>query len=198
MSTAYKKKRITIPNPKQAVYTYEEFYKEYWDAFHRSFYGMFKDYHIAEDLAQEAMARILIYWPKIQMDKIGGAAAVIVNNVRYDHLAKNFDKPDKTFYEDLLEFEQHDEGISDPVRLAINEEAYIAINEFANVLEDRDRDIFLDFYASSLEIDEICEKYAMKRGGVYVHLYRIREFLNKCFERYDLIPAGSYNSGALI
>lgn len=195
---AYRRKRITVPAPKRddpSTYTYELLYEEYWDRLHILYSYSIQDYHDAEDLAQEALIRIWRYWDRIQWNKLGGAIAVIVNNVRYDYVRGNFDKPDKEFYEDTLEFESHDEGITDPLRKLVIERAADAVNEFTGVLRDKDREIFLDFYTRDMDIEDLCQKYGMKRTHIYVQLHRIRELLHECFDAYDLIPDGYWNYG---
>lgn len=195
---AYRRKRITVPAPRKAdpsTYTYEELYAEYWDRLHILYSYSIRDYHDAEDLAQEALVRIWRYWDRIQWNKLGGAIAVIVNNVRYDYVRGNFDKPDKEFYEDTLEFESHDDGITDPLRKLIIERAADAVNEFTGVLKDKDREIFLDFYTRDMDIEDLCQKYGMKRTHIYVQLHRIRELLHECFDAYDLIPEGCWTYG---
>ncbi|MGL5564163.1 MAG: RNA polymerase sigma factor [Plesiomonas sp.] len=194
----YRRKRITIPAPRKLVpseYTYEELYEEYWDRIQHLYHQSGIDYHDAEDLAQEALIRVWRYWNRIQWDKLGGAIAVIVNNVRYDYIRGNFDKPDKEFYEDTLEFESHDDGITDPLRKLVIERAGDAVNDFTEVLRDKDREIFLDFYTRDIDIDEMCEKYGMKRTHIYVQLHRIRDLLHECFDAYDIIPSGYWSYG---
>ncbi|MGL5015037.1 MAG: RNA polymerase sigma factor [Bacteroidales bacterium] len=194
----YRRKRITIPAPRKldtSTYTYEELYDEYWGRIQMLFAHSGIDWHDAEDLAQESLFRVWKYWNRIQWDKVSGAIAVIVNNVRYDYLRGNFDKPDKEFYEDTIEFESHDEGITDPLRKLVIERAADAVNEFTEVLRDKDREIFLDFYTRDIDIEEMCEKYGMKRTHIYVQLHRIRDLLHECFDAYDIIPNGYWNYG---
>lgn len=194
----YRRRRITVPAPKKAdpsTYTFEELYEEYWDRLHMLYFQSIKDYHDAEDLAQEALIRVWRYWDRLQWNKLGGAIAVIVNNVRYDYVRGNFDKPDKEFYEDTFEFESHDEGITDPLRKLIIERAADAVNDFTEILRDKDKEIFLDFYTRDMGIEDLCVKYGMKRTHIYVQLYRIRDLLHECFDAYDLIPEGHWNYG---
>ncbi|UZV39660.1 RNA polymerase ECF sigma factor [Trabzonvirus APT65] len=195
MGSGYKKKRITVPQPRQSTYTYEQLYDEFWGKFQALFAYSIKDYHMGEDLAQEVMIRVWRYWDRIQWDKLAGALGVIVNNVRYDYLKDNFDKPDKNFYEDELEFDHHDSGITDPLRKLIIERAADVVQEFAEALKNEDREIFLDFYTRDFDIDDLCNKYGMKKTHVYVKLFRIRDLLLFCTEDYDLLPEGDWNNG---
>lgn len=195
MGSGYKKKRITVPQPRQSSYTFDELYNEFWGKFQTLFAYSIKDYHMGEDLAQEVMIRVWRYWDRIQWDKLAGALGVIVNNVRYDYLKDNFDKPDKNFYEDELEFDHHDNGITDPLRRLIIERAADVVQDFAEALKEKDRDIFLDFYTRDFDIDDLCNKYGMKKTHVYVQLFRIRDLLLFCTEDYDLLPEGDWNNG---
>lgn len=195
MGSGYKKKRITVPQPRKSTYTYEELYNEFWAKFQTLFSYSIKDYHMGEDLAQEVMIRVWRYWDRIQWDKLAGALGVIANNVRYDYLKDNFDKPDKNFYEDELEFDHHDNGITDPLRRLIIERAADVVQEFSEALKEKDRDIFLDFYTRDFDIDDLCNKYGMKKTHVYVQLFRIRDLLLFCTEDYDLLPEGDWNNG---
>lgn len=195
MGSGYKKKRIIVPQPKRESYTYEELYEEFWPRFQTLFTLSIKDYHTGEDLAQEVMIRVWRYWDRIQWDKLAGALGVIANNVRYDYLKENFDKPDKNFYEDELEFDHHDSGITDPLRKLIIERAADVVQEFAEALKNEDKEIFLDFYTRDFDIDDLCSKYGMKKTHVYVKLFRIRDLLLFCTEDYDLLPEGDWNNG---
>lgn len=195
---AYRKKRITVPAPKKAdpsTYTYEELYEEYFKKLHMLFYSSIQDYHDAEDLTQNTLIRVWRYWDKIQWDKLGGAIGTIANNVRYDYVRGHFDKPDKAFYEDVLDFESHDDGITDPLRKLVIERAGDAVHEFTEILRDKDREIFLDFYTRDMVIGDLCEKYGMKRTHLYVQLHRIRDLLHECFDAYDLIPDERWSYG---
>lgn len=194
---SYKKKRISVPSPKQDPfnYTFDTLYKEYWGPLQKLFYQSIGDYHMAEDLAQMVLIRVWRYWDRLQWDKLAGAIGTIANNVRYDYLKANFDKPDKDFYEDSLEFECHDEGINDPVRKLVIERAANAVVAFTGILRDKDREFFLDFYLRDCDLDHLCEKHGIKRPHVYVRLHRIRELLFECFESYDLLPDGEWNRG---
>ncbi len=198
MSTVtYKKKRISVPSPRKdpSTYTYDELYKEYWPALQKLFMYSIGDYHTAEDLAQLVMIRVWRYWDRLQWDKLAGAIGVIANNVRYDYLKANFDRPDKEFYEDELEFDCHDNGISDPIRKLVVERAADAVVDFTEILKDKDREFFLDFYIHDIDLNDLCEKHSIKRPHVYVRLHRIRELLFECFEAYDLLPDGEWNRG---
>ncbi|MGL5965146.1 MAG: RNA polymerase sigma factor [Fusobacteriaceae bacterium] len=195
---SYKRKWITVPAPRKAdprTYTYEELYEEYWPALHKLYYYSVRDFHEAEHLAQEAMFKVWRYWDRLQWDKLGGAIGRIANNVRYDYLRGNFEKPDKEFYDDVLEFESHDEGVTDPLRKLIIERAADCVEEFSDGLKDKYREIFLDFYTRDMDIAEICEKHKMQRGNIYTHLHRIRTMLGESFGMYDLIPDGYWNRG---
>ena len=195
MSGWRKNRRLVIPAPKQETYTYDELYAEYWPAIHRLFYYAFDDYHEAEDLTQEVIIRIWKFWNRIQWDKLSGAIAVIVNNVRIDHGRDKLNKVDKDFYDSELEFECHDEGITDPLRLLVIERARTAIEEFTEVLRDKDKELFLDYYTRDVSMDELVEKHGMKRTHIHVRLFHIRKLLFECYASYDLLPDGDFNRG---
>lgn len=189
MSAEYKKKRIKVHTPRQEEYTFEELYKEYWPVLQKA-YSSVAGYHEAEDMAQEAMLRIWRYWDRIQWDKLEGVVGTIANHVRYDYLYKNFDKPDKEFYEDVLEFECHDVGIQDPLRTVIADQAFDWVSTFLEVLDGMDRYLFVSFYLENVTIEEMSEKSKLRKSHIYVQLHRIRELLKECYERYDIIPDG--------
>lgn len=195
---SYKRRRITTPKPRKkdwSTYTYREVDDEFRKRLHMLFYYNIRDWHEAEDLTQETLLRIWKYWPKIQFEKLSSVIGVITNNVRFDYMRGHFDKPDKEFYEDVLEFECHDEGITDPLRKLIVERAADSIGEFTEVLRDKEREIFLDFYTRDMVISDLCEKYKMSRNNIYVHLHRVRELLHECFSAYDLIPDERWTFG---
>lgn len=194
----YRKKRISIPEPRKGVgvrYTYEELYEEYWPIFHSRYNSALGDHWLAEDLAQEAMARVFRYWNRIQWDKLTGALGVIVNHVRYDYLRANFNRVDRDFYEDRLEFDHHDEGITDPLRMLIISRGMTAVDDFVPVLKESDRELFLDYYTRDIQIDELCERHNKTSNNIYVCLHRIRKVFFECYSAYDLIPDERWFNG---
>lgn len=194
----YNMRWITLPAPKKEDpfdYTFDELYSEYWGTFHKLYFYSIKDWHEAEDLAQITMIKIWRYWDRIQWNKLAGAMATIVNCVRHDHVTQKLSKMEDDFSSFELEFDSHDEGVTDPLRTMITERAMSAVNEFLGVLDGDEKELFLDFYTRSKTIDEVCEEHKIKRTNAYVQLHRIRELLTECFERYDLVPEGNIEYG---
>lgn len=180
-------RRISAPIPKKERYeTFEELYEEFWDPLHKQFYYMDKDFHLAEDMAQETMLRVWQYWDRLQWDKLGGAIGTIANRVRYGQMRKEMGRPDDQLYDDILEFECHDEGITDPVREVMNHQASEIISGIFDKLREEERELFSDVYLRNLSIAEVAEKHEITKPHVYVKLYRIRDQLIGRLDRYDI------------
>lgn len=193
----YNMRWIVLPAPKQDPYSYtfEELYSEYWGTFHKLYFYSIKDWHEAEDLAQITMIKIWRYWDRLQWNKLAGAMATIVNCVRHDWVSQKLSRYEDDFSSDELEFDKHDEGITDPLRTLIVGRAMDAVQDFLGVLDIDEKELFLDFYTRSKSIDEVCEDRNIQRSNAYVQLHRIRDLLSECFERYDLVPEGRVNYG---
>jgi len=183
-------RKISLPNPKKTQYTYDELYKEYWKNIQLAFFFSERDWHIAEDLAQETMLRVWSYWDRIQWDKLGGAIGTIANNVRYRHLQKEFDRVDIESYDDILEFESHDEGITDPLREVLNDENAKVIQEAFSRLSESDAELFADIYLRNLKTSEVAEKHKTSVGNVFVRLYRVRGILSERLSRLGVTMGG--------
>lgn len=179
-------RRISAPTPKKTSYTFNELYEEYWDPLQKQFFYMERDYHLAEDLAQETLLRIWQYWDRIQWDKLGGVIGTIANNVRYGYVRKEFDRVDTELYDNVLEFECHDEGITDPLRDVLNNEASTFVQVAFNKLKDVEKELFSDIYLRNLETKDVAKKHKISVGHVYVRLHRIRNQLVDSLERHDI------------
>lgn len=181
-------KRISAPSPKRTSYTFEQLYEEYWDALQKQFYYMEKDYHLAEDLAQETLLRVWQYWDRIQWDKLGGVIGTIANNVRYGYVRKEFDRVDTELYDNVLEFECHDEGITDPIRELLSDETSKFVQNAFDNLKDEERELFTDIYLKNLETKDVAKKFKMTPNNLYVSLHRIRNRLVENLEEVNIIP----------
>lgn len=184
-------KRIIAPMPKKEgrYESFDEFYKEYWDALRNQFYYTERDFHLAEDLAQETLLRIWQYWDRLQWDKIAGAVGTIANNVRYGYIRKEFDRPDKDLYDNILEFECHDEGITDPLRDILNNEASGYVQKAFEKIKEEDKSIFSDVYLRNIETKDVAKKHGITLNLIYVRLHRIRNHLASYLELNDITYA---------
>lgn len=180
-------RRVSAPAPKKTHYeTFDEVYNEFWAPLQKQFFYMERDYHLAEDLAQETLLRIWQYWDRIQWDKLGGVIGTIANNVRYGYVRKEFDRVDTELYDNVLEFECHDDGITDPLRDVLNNEASTFIQYAFNKLKDSEKELFSDIYLRNLETKDVAKKHSISVGHVYVRLHRIRNQLTDNLERFDI------------
>lgn len=186
-------RKFHIPQPKQQTYDFTELYKEFYSPMLKQFYAHLGNIQDAEDVTQDLFEKILKYWPRIQWDKLTGLLAILARNVKYDHLKRLKERPDSVGMDNELEFECHDEGISDPIRLLVKNRSVDIVAEASSVLTGQDRDIFTDFYFNSMHSEEICEKYNIKKGKFYDCTHRIRRILRKKFKGRDFAPDGSWN-----
>ncbi|AEK81962.1 RNA polymerase sigma factor [Salmonella phage SeKF_80] len=180
-------KRISAPTPKKTSYTFEELYAEFWGPLQKQFFYMEKDYHLAEDLAQETLLRVWQYWDRIQWDKLGGVIGTIANNVRYGYVRKEFDRVDTELYDNVLEFECHDDGLTDPIRELLSDEASNFVQEAFESLKDSERELFADIYLKNLETKDVAKKHRMTANNIYVSLHRIRNRLIVNLEPHNVV-----------
>lgn len=180
-------RRLSAPTPKKNNYKdFDELYREYWGPLQKQFFYMEKDYQLAEDLAQETMLRVWQYWDRIQWDKLGGILGTIANSVRYGYVKKQFDRVDTEKYDNILDFECHDEGLTDPIRDVLNNEASGFIQYAFDRLKENERDLFSDIYLKNMTTKEVASKHKMATGHVYVQLFRIRSKLVNNLEKHDI------------
>lgn len=181
-------KRISVPVPKKDSYTFEELYKEFWGPLQKQFFYVEKDHHLAEDLAQETLLRVWQYWDRIQWDKLGGVMGTIANNVRYGYVRKEFDRVDTELYDNVLEFECHDDGLTDPIREILSDESSNFVQQAFENLKESEKGLFTDVYLRNLETKDVAKKYKMSVNNIYVSLHRIRAKLT-----LDLEPHADKN-----
>lgn len=180
-------KRLSAPTPKKAVYkNFDELYREYWSPLQKQFFYMEKDFQLAEDLAQETMLRVWQYWDRIQWDKLGGVIGTIANNVRYGYVRKEFDRVDTEMYDNILDFECHDDGITDPLRDVLNNEASVFVSYAFDKLKDNERELFNEVYLKNMTTKEVAKKHGMTTGYIYVQLHRIRAQLIDTLQSHDV------------
>ncbi|QQG33663.1 RNA polymerase ECF sigma factor [Cronobacter phage A24] len=180
-------KRLSAPVPKKEHYKdFDELYREYWAPLQKQFFYMEKDYQLAEDLAQETMIRVWQYWDRIQWDKLGGVIGTIANNVRYGYVRKEFDRVDTEMYDNILDFECHDEGLTDPIRDVLNNEASTFVQYAFEKLKPQERELFTDVYLKNLKTKDVAKKHGMTTGHIYVQLFRIRTQLVTNLEKHDI------------
>ena len=170
-------KRVSLRPPKKEAYNFEELYEEYWKQLHTQFYLLEKDYQLAEDLAQETMLRVWQYWDRIQWDKLYGAIATIANNVRFGYMRKHLNRVDTQSYDEtdgIFEFECHDNGITDPMRQILQDEASDHVEKALKRLTEDEIMLFSDMYLRSYDIKALTDKYKMSKTNIYVKLHRVR------------------------
>lgn len=182
-------RRVSLPLPKKTDYTFDELYKEYWKHLHTQFYLLEKDYHIAEDLAQETMLRVWQYWDRIQWDKLAGIIGTIANNVRFGYMRKYLNRVDTQSYDEtegIFEFECHDNGITDPMRVVLQNEASAHVEKSMNKFSDFDKDLFNDMYLCNMSIHDMIAKHKMSKTNIYVKLFRIRAKMLEYLKRHEI------------
>ncbi|QDH46526.1 putative RNA polymerase ECF sigma factor [Aeromonas phage LAh_9] len=170
-------RRVSLRPPKRQEYTFEELYDEYWQQLHTQFYSLEKDFQLAEDLAQESMLRVWQYWDRIQWDKLSGAIGTIANNVRFGYMRKYLNRVDTQSYDEtdgIFEFECHDNGITDPMRQMLQNEASDHVEKALKRLTDEEMSLFSDMYLRNFDIKDLTIKYKMSKTNVYVRLHRVR------------------------
>lgn len=180
-------RRISAPNPKRDHYeNFDVLYKEMWSPLQKQFFYMEKDYQLAEDLAQETMLRVWLYWDRIQWDKLGGVVGTIANNVRFGYVRKEFDRVDTEMYDNILDFEHHDDGINDPIRELLGNEDSGFVQLSFSKLKESERELFSDIYLRNLDTKQVAKKHGISVGHVYVRLHRVRNQLIDSLEKYEV------------
>ena len=178
-------RRVSLPAPKKDNYTFEEVYMEYSKHLYTSFYALERDHHIAEDLTQETLFRIWQYWDRIQWDKLVGIIGTIANHTRFGYMRKHLNRVDTESYdveEGMYEFEMHDEGLTDPLRELMLDQALEETFSCVEKLCPKEQEIFYDTYIEGLDVHQLMEKYKNSKVAIYVRLFRIR---NKLLNRLE-------------
>jgi len=178
-------RRVSLPTAKKKDYTYEELYIEYTPHLIKSFYAMENDYHLAEDLAQETMYRVWQYWDRIQWDKLEGIIGTIANHTRFGYMRKFLNRVDTESYdieEGIYEFECHDEGLSDPLRVLLLEQSLDETLKCVEKLCKKEKQMFVDAYIEGMDVHELMDKYKNTKVAIYVRLFRMR---NKILNRLE-------------
>lgn len=169
-------RRFSVPLPagNPHEYSYEDIYSEYWDVIRDYVFSTSRDYHFAEDVAQEVMLQVLKRLDWIQRDKLAPAIATITHTTLIDMHRADKGHSAVTYFEDELTFECHDEGISDPIHDMLRGEKVGYINELYRSLRKEDVKLFNQFYIDCMTVADICAAEKVSRGAVYIRLHRLR------------------------
>lgn len=196
MSAPKRRVRIVIPPQKRETYDYTSLYLEFWKPVHKQFTYLIKDPWESEDLAQEVFERLIRYWDNIQMDKVTGLLATVATNVLYDFTSGRLNKPNNREYvEAFMDFDMHDEGITDPLRKLVSERAAEAISVISKYFPERDRNIFLSKYTQNLSTKEIAKAHGVKDNYVHVILFNMRKEVIAHLDGLDLAPEERWDYG---
>lgn len=176
-------RRFSVPLPKgnPYLYTYEDIYSEYWEPIRDYAYSTSKDFHHAEDVAQEVMLQVFKRLDWINREKLAPAIATITSNTIIDMYRAEKGLSSVTYFEDELTFECHDDGIADPIHAMVRDEKMVAVNQVYKELPEHESELFTDFYIEGLGVPDICAKYHITRGAVYIRLHRMRSRFIEAF-----------------
>lgn len=172
-------RRVVAPDPEKESYTYEELYKEYWPKLHLAFYGIMKDWHVAEDLAQDTLFQLWRYWDRIHWARLSGVIGLTANSAMRMHMRKERMQVPCDDDVDVLEYEQENEDcIYDPVKLLLQAEHLELTEErIRSLLGGVNYLVFCKYYIENKSVDEICDTLSVKKSAIYVRLKRIRDRL---------------------
>lgn len=179
-----------IPVPKQHYYNEDmvDFFKEYWKPLCKMFHARTRCEPTSEDLAQIVMIKLWMYHSRVEWSSLGGVISRMAHNAFCDHLGQVKRHEDLVFVDDVLEFDCHDKGISDPYRKIVSERSMGAMEGFMNTLSGEKKEIFIDYYTHKMSREEISDKYGKTRGNIGVQLYRVRKDLLEYLLKDGLLP----------
>lgn len=134
------------------------------------------DYHFAEDLAQEAFARI--YLKRQQYKNTQGEFRTylfhILRNICIDHYRKNARSREEKLYEDLP-----DDVEASPEETSIRHETYGFLRRLFHTLDEQYRTVLYLQEFEGLSYQKIAEAMGLSEGQVRMLLYRGRKKFKK-------------------
>ena len=155
--------------------TDEEIYKEYYKMVFAFLLSMCKDYHLAEDLAQDTFLRAYTHINTYDKNrKMSTWLCEIAKNLYIDHTKKSANKevPVELFPEDI----QKDRFGPHEIDASISAQEIMKI---VHRLEDPYKEVFLLRYSMGLSFGEIADIFGEKEGWARMIYYRSRIQLQK-------------------
>lgn len=196
---APRKIRIVIPDAKRhdkENYTVEELYNEYGKFLKRRFTSLCGTREDGEDLTHDVFERVVKHWDKIQLEKIEAALAVICHNCRYDWIAKKYNRPQLIAVDDILEFDSHDYGISDPFRILLNERSMEQVLETTSVLSETQGQVFRLYFVDGQTVGDIAAELKCKPNVVYSALASTKKLMNDLCHKPTYIEELSWKTSS--
>lgn len=190
------KRYVSIPPVSKPVNNITDLYLEMHDNLVKAFSRTLTDAEFAEDLSHDVFEKLLRYPPQ-SWDKIEALVATIANCLRADFNKDRYSSGDTQFIDDILEFECHDEGITDPMRLMVIAEARLVIDEFIATLSPKHQGIFTDYYFNDFDIQDLVDKHGSTRKSISTELRRMRKKFEMKFGEYDLVPEETWIAGGI-
>ena len=176
---------VNIPAQKDKQYTYDSFYAEYWKILHQRFFGRLKDYHIAEDLAQETMMRALTYWKKFEPGKEASFISFIASSVYVDHLRREAGRNNVTdFIDDVLELDSAvipTYNFLDSLDRIYEQE--LIDQKLQEVLGDDLFYLFEEVYYKGRTVKELSLELGIKVNTLYWKMSQVKELAAEVYKR---------------
>lgn len=155
--------------------TDEEIYKEYYKMVFAFLLSMCKDYHLAEDLAQDTFLRAYAHINTYDENrKMSTWLCEIAKNLYIDHTRKSANKevPVEIYPEDI----QKDRFGSNEIIASISAQEIMKI---VHRLNEPYKEVFLLRYSMGLSFNEIADIFGEKEGWARMIYYRSRMQLQK-------------------
>lgn len=176
--------RVVIPDAKRVGedrinYSLDELFREYQRVLTTRFRFLTGDLRDGEDLCQNVFERLTKNWAKADLMRIEAFLAVIAHTVYCDWLREQSHKPPLDEVDDVLEYDYHDKGVMDPMRILLNDRNMEEIIELSSLFTDRQKEVFQLFFLDEMSGREVAEATGINKATIYSVVDSIRKLVHE-------------------
>lgn len=197
-------RHIIIPAPRKPrnpatgcyEYTKDEFFEEYWKKLFKVFYSIIKHKQDAEDMTQMTCERFLKSWNSVYWDRPDALLSIIAKAVKADYIAYLNNRSKETPTDIDYDSEFDDEGLRDPLRELISDQASYYVHEFIGTIQkDVKRELFISYFITKEPKKETCKRLKISPGNYYALSSRLKADFKEYVEGLDLVPEPFHHGG---
>lgn len=172
-------------NKKQIV---AQWYEEYYRILRKKSYDIVKDYHIANDMVNEAFMKIIKNFDKILPLKCSEQAVYFVGTVKsvsIDYIRKRKKEQERInlyYDDDYQEVEQIEDSGMTPEKFYERREFYENLGKHFAKMSDRDKELLIYKYLWEMSEREISVLLGIKEEQIHVYVKRAKARLLKIME----------------